>query len=198
MFSLKVRCRVGVLTLERGMMRTAKVSKIEKKYKDRKTGEQKSITIEFSKVVDRLNIFRSENPNGLVETTPTINGDQIIFKTRILKDKSNEFSAEATGHAMAMIKPDEEKQFEKLETISVGRALALLGYAAGGEIASSDEMDDFNKYRQQKIDEMIDGMAKIKTLEKLRAYFTGLGSYMAESRIIAAKDKRKAELSENN
>lgn len=179
------------------MARTVKTTKIEKKYKNKKTGEESTITINFAKVVDRLNEFRSQNPQGLIETAPTVDGDMIMFKTHIVKDKSNKYSAEATGHAMAK-NDGSEKQFEKLETISVGRALALLGYAAGGEIASSEEMADFASFRDGKIEEMIELMQECRGIEELRNYFMSLGSYMAESRIIEAKDKRKAELSENN
>jgi hypothetical protein len=184
-------CRV----FEREIMaRTVKTTKIEKKFKNKK-GEESSITINFAKVVDRLNEFRTQNPRGLIDTSYVIDGDKLVFKTRILKDKSDQFSAEATGHAFAK-NNGSEKLFEKLETISVGRALALLGYAAGGEIASSEEMDDFASFRDEKIDERIEVMQKCSTLTELREYFMSLGSYMSQSRIIEAKDKRKAELSE--
>lgn len=178
------------------MTKRAKTTRIEKKYTDRKTGEEKKITIDYSKVVDRLNEFRKENPRGLIETTPSFKDDMIIFNTHILRDKSDKFSAEATGHAMTK-NDGGEKVLEKTETISVGRALALLGYAAGGEIASADEMEEFAAYRDQKIEEIIEKMSATKTMEKLREYFMSLGSYMAESRIIEAKDSRKKALSEN-
>ena len=50
-------------------------------------------------------------------------------------DKTNEFSAEATGTARYSTKEMEKpKAFENSETISVGRALSFLGYMADGEI----------------------------------------------------------------
>ena len=163
----------------------------------KKTKSGKEITINFAKVVDRINEFREDNPRGLIETSPQMDGDQIIFRAHIVKDKSDKNSAEATGHAFAK-NEGTEKQFEKLETIAVGRALAMLGYAASGEVASFEEMEEFATYRDQKIDELIEGMADCKTIAELRTYFMGLGSYMAESRIIEAKDKRKADLSDAN
>lgn len=179
------------------MSKRVKVTKIEKRYKDRKTGEEKSLTMDYAKVVDRINEFRSDNPRGLIETDPRIEGKMLIFKAHILKDKSDSNSAEATGHAYAEI-DNSEKQFEKLETIAVGRALALLGYAAGGEVASFEEMEEFQSYKDGKIEEITLRMQSITDIFELRDYFMGLGSYMAESRVIDAKDKRKAELLDAN
>ena len=87
---------------------------------------------DYAKVVERVKEFRKDNPNGLIETTPTIDGNMIVFKARVVKDKAQESSAEATGHAYGENKG--AKAFEKLETIATGRALAFLGYAADGEI----------------------------------------------------------------
>lgn len=102
----------------------------------------------YAQVKDRLSEFRRENPRGLIETLPVIQTDgSILFKARIVKDKSDSSSAEATGHALGPNKGD--KAFEKLETIAVGRALALLGYATDGEIASSDEMEEFLAHRAE-------------------------------------------------
>lgn len=112
---------------------------------------------DYAKVKDRLNEFRQANPNGLVETTPMPQPDgSLMFKARILKDKSNPASGEATGHAFSNIeKLTKEKGFEKLETIAVGRALALLGYASDGEIASSEEMEEFNEFQSNQRNELI-------------------------------------------
>jgi hypothetical protein len=150
---------------------------------------------EYAKVVERLKQFREDCPNGLIETKPEFQPDgQILFSARILKDKSDKNSAEGTGHALGNAKGD--KAFEKLETIAVGRALAMLGYMASGEIASSEEMEEFNKYKEEKIDEAIGRMKQAETLEELKTIFMSLGSLMANSKIIEAKDARKEELNE--
>jgi len=175
------------------MTKRVKTTPIEKKYKDRKTGEEKSIKMDYAKVVDRINEFRKDNPRGTIKTDLVVNGDLATFSAYIMKDKSDTNSADATGHAVAQI-DHSEKQFEKLETVAVGRALALLGYAAGGEVASFEEMEEFAAYRDQKIEEHIGNLRACKTIEALRKYFMSLGSYMAESRIIEAKDARKEEL----
>ena len=179
------------------MNKTVKTTKIEKKWTDKKTGEKKSMTIDYAKVADRLSEFRSENPRGKIETTYRIDDGFIAFKTYILKDKSDVNSAEATGHSVAK-NDGGEKQFEKLETLSVGRALALLGYAASGEIASFEEMEDYNKYKDEKIDEAIGTMKQAETLEELKTIFMSLGPLMANSRVIEAKDLRKGELNGKN
>lgn len=176
------------------MENKVKTTRIERKYKD-KQGNERSVTIDYAKVVDRLNEFRSENPRGKIETTYKIDDGYIAFKTYILKDKSDENSAEATGHAVAK-NNGSEKLFEKLETLSVGRALAMLGYAASGEIASFEEMEEYNKFKDEKIDEAIGRMKSSENLEELKTIFMSLGSLMANSRVIEAKDKRKAELNE--
>jgi uncharacterized protein YsxB (DUF464 family) len=127
---------------------------------------------DYAKVADRIKLFREQNPNGLIETTPTITGTMIMFKARILKDKSDVNSGEASGHAMLENKG--QKAFEKVESIAVGRALALLGYMASGEIASSEEMEEFNDYKEQqrleKIQELIEQAEQIKSKEELRKF----------------------------
>ena len=131
---------------------------------------------DYAKVVERVKEFRKDNPNGLIETTPTIDGNMIVFKARVVKDKAQESSAEATGHAYGENKG--AKAFEKLETIATGRALAFLGYAADGEIASSDEMEEFYEYQNQKREEAIQAwtekMDDSKSLVELKAVWVDM------------------------
>ncbi len=148
---------------------------------------------DYAAVADRLKEFRQDCPNGLVETTPTITDDTIMFTARVLKDKAKPESAEATGHAFNKL--GAPKVFEKTETQALGRALALLGYLASGEIASADEMTEFYEYRQEKIDEIVGTIKTMDSLDELKKYFLSLGGMMAESAIIAAKDAKKVELS---
>ena len=150
---------------------------------------------EYATVPERLRLFREANPNGLIETIPEMqeNGS-LIFKARVLKDKAKPESGEATGHSMGKL--DKEKSFEKLETISIGRALAILGYLAAGEIASSEEMEAFNEYKEQQIQEAIDMVTDTKDLDELKAVFKTLGTMLAEPKVIEAKDKRKGELTD--
>lgn len=151
----------------------------------------------YARVADRLMEFRNANPNGLIETVPTITGETIIFKTRIVKDKSDPSSAEATGHAMGENKGT--KAFEKLESVSVGRALALLGYASDGEIASSEEMEEFEAYKAQKLEEMLmDAQEKLESCASLVELKSVWGDLHVEAKtnqgIIDLKEAMKQKL----
>ncbi len=150
---------------------------------------------DYAKVSDRLKEFREQNPNALVETTPTIDGATIIFKAHILKDKSDPYSAEATGHAMGENKG--AKAFEKLESISVGRALALLGYLNNGEIASSEEMEEFNEYKDNLILEAVTSIHECQNEDDLKEFWAST-NLKSDERVVKAKDTRKAELRENS
>jgi hypothetical protein len=153
---------------------------------------------EYAQVQDRLIAFRTENPNGLIETTPTIQPDgQILFKARILKDKENPASAEASGHALGTSKG--QKAFEKLETIAVGRALALLGYASSGEIASSEEMEEFEAYKKQQHEELIlestEKLTDCRSLDELKTAWADL-PVEAKTALESVKEDMKKKLSQ--
>lgn len=151
---------------------------------------------DYSKVPVRLKEFRENNTNALVETKPERQEDgSLMFTTRILMDKSNPDSAEATGTAFYTAKELEKpKAFEKLETISVGRALALLGYLNNGEVASTEEMEEFHSYKQDRVDDAVASIEACNELEELKTLFKSLGSLMSEKRIVEAKDAMKAKL----
>jgi intergrase/recombinase len=165
------------------MNRTSKVTKIEKKYKDKKTGEFKSMTIEYSKVADRVKEFRQDCPFGETTTDIKINGEYIFASAVATKDRSNPQSATASGHAIAKLTGN-EKEFEKLETLAVGRALAFLGYGASGEIASSEEMEEFMEYqktkKEEEIETLIEQVNSIKTIEELRLFYSEHKGFGAE------------------
>src|SRR3990167_1158536 len=152
---------------------------------------------DYAKVPERLKLFRGDCPNGSIKTTPMPQEDgSMIFNVYILKDKSKPSSGDSTGtsrySAEEMKKP---KAFEKLETIAVGRALALLGYLASGEIASSEEMEEFNQYKEDRLKESIleakQRIEDTKTIDELKDVFIGLGNLIADEAIIEAKNKRK-------
>lgn len=105
---------------------------------------------EYATVPQRLLEFRKTNPRASITTQPTFGEDGFVtFTAKIVKDKGAENSAEATGHSYGKLTGD--KAFEKLETIATGRALALLGYLNNGQIASSEEMEDFEAYQLEQI-----------------------------------------------
>lgn len=176
------------------MKKTTPLTKIEKKYKDKKTGEYKSMTIEYAKVNDRLLEFRQDCPKGSIVTSFQLVTDRIIFKAHIVKDRGDETSAEATGHATG--KDDgTEKVFEKLETIATGRALALLGYGAKGEIASSEEMEEFLAHKQEQLAEQImevtEQVGHCENVEALKELYANLSGEMKTLTKEAFTTKRK-------
>ena len=114
---------------------------------------------EYATVPQRLKAFREANPRASVETDPTVKDDgTIIYKAVITADVSRSDSPTATGHAFGKL--GEAKAFEKLETNAVGRALALLGYLNNGQIATTEEMLEYEEYQLQKIIEQINSATK--------------------------------------
>lgn len=128
---------------------------------------------EYATVPARIKLFREDCPNGLIETEPVITENTVMFKARVLKDKSKPESGEATGHSIGKLVGD--KAFEKLETIAIGRALAILGFMASGEIASSEEMEEFYDFvEEKKQNELLDFQAQVSaidTLEGLKEFY---------------------------
>lgn len=157
--------------------------------------------VDYAGVPDRLKEFREQNSRADVRTEHTWLADGgLDFKAFIIVDKSDENSASATG--TAHYSPNEmkvKKSFEKLETISVGRALAILGYLNNGQVATSEEMEEFNEYQDQKIEDATDALRVAPDIDTLKDVFMSLGSLMAHSKVIEAKNARKEELqSESN
>lgn len=175
--------------------KSVKTTKIQKKYKDKATGEYRTIEINYAKVADRIVEFRSDCPNGLIETNPEVKEGIIFFKARILKDKAKPESGEATGHAVAE-NDGGEKIFEKLETLAVGRALAMLGYMAGGEVASAEEMEEFNAYKENKrIEAVFEATEKIngaKNLAELGVIWSAL-PFEVKKEVESIKNEVKAK-----
>lgn len=149
---------------------------------------------DYAKVSDRIKEFRTDCPNASITTIPTLqeNG-MVMFKAYIIKDKTDEHSADSTGHALQT--KTGTKDFEKLETVAVGRALALLGYGVDGEIASSEEMEEFLAYQKRQKEEAIataiDILDGCKTLEELKNVWATLGNITLETEVLAKKDRLK-------
>lgn len=126
---------------------------------------------EYATVPARLKKFREDNPRASVVPTPTLMSDgSMIIAVKIVKDKKQEDSAEATGSARYTAKELESKKaYEKLETIATGRALSLLGYLNNGEIASTEEMLEFEDYKENNVLQAIEAVKTAKTREDLMA-----------------------------
>jgi len=93
----------------------------------------------YLKVVDRLNFVRQKFGERLcVKTTTTYPDGLAMFQTEIFLDGK----LIGTGHSKQTVGKD--KEFEKIESVSIGRALGIAGFA-GSELATFEEMNDFIK-----------------------------------------------------
>ena len=123
---------------------------------------------DYALVPDRLKKFREENPRASIETEHEFNVDSsITFKATIVKDLSDPNSARATGTARyTEVELKKPKAFEKLETVSVGRALANLGYLNDGQIATTEEMEEFEA---QQFGQALEDLKTAKTQDEFKA-----------------------------
>lgn len=184
--------------------RKAQITKIEKKTKSGST-----ITVDYAKVADRMKLFRADAPHGKHESAYEVDVDgSLVFTVWLWKDKSQllelmksgvsdvavlRSSADAMGNAKGKI-GGAEKEFEKLESIALGRALANLGYFASGEIASFEEMEAYYEYKQHQVDEAVAQLMDCETLEDLKKVYLGFGPLGAEKTVYDAKEAMKAKL----
>lgn len=170
--------------------------------------------IDYAKVADRIKIFWEENPNGKIDTErEDISENKVRFIARIWRDSKVildlatvgtdinivKLTANATASADAAKKGDKEN--EKLETVAVGRALAMLGYLASGEVASREEMEQFEAYKadlfKDEIDKTIEKMKKAKTIDELRKLYVSLSAELRNNpKILNIKDELKKKLTE--
>lgn len=169
----------------------------------RKTETTKLGNKDYASVAQRIKEFRADHPNSKILTREKVlESGETIFKAYIWRDRDTYISGDldsADSDGMAKSKPgdgDKEKWFEKLQTIAIGRALAILGYLASGEIASFEEMEEFLKDKEEKrlayIQDQIELFDHAKNLDELKELWAQTNKY--EKEIIAAKDKRKLEL----
>lgn len=126
---------------------------------------------EYATVPARLKKFREDHPRASISTSPTFLDDgSCIFTATIVADQAEEASAKATGSARyTSSEISKAKAFEKLETIATGRALSLLGYLNNGDIASSEEMLEFEEYKENKVLDAIEAVKTAKDRSELMA-----------------------------
>ena len=156
---------------------------------------------DYAKVAERLKEFHKTYSNGKIETSYNLTAEMICFKTIITPniEQSERFF---TGHSLGKIAG--VKAFEKLETISVGRALAFLGLLADGEIASADEMEEYEKAKTKtetkkpkaSILEVCEKIEKIKTkakIEEFRSWVNNVKSYTEEQKNVMLRKLEEQE-----
>lgn len=105
----------------------------------------------YVRVNDRLNEFWDKHPGGAIVTTHSFSANGIlVMKAEIYKNASDTHPS-GTGHGFST-DIDGDKVGEFTETVAVGRALANMGFKIEKSIASSEEMNKFNKKRRAKAD----------------------------------------------
>lgn len=104
----------------------------------------KTITLQgrqYAQVKDRIAEIHKDYKNVSITTDVQWIGDKWWVQVKATVAIKDEWERVFTAHSFGMYKNN--KDFEKLETIAVGRALAFAGYLADGEVASYEEMEDF-------------------------------------------------------
>lgn len=182
---------------------------------DRKAATMQLSGNDYAKVAERLKLFRTDFPASKSETDHVTMSDGLVeFKAWLWKDKS-EFmdlikggvtdksllrsTADADGDAKGSV-GTKQKDFEKLQTIAMGRALANLGYLASGEIASFEEMAEFYQFKEQQrseeIDEAIEKIQATKTNDELNALLPTINALLKFQGVIDAGKQQRAKLAE--
>lgn len=174
---------------------------------------------DMASAADRVLAFWEKYPKGKISTEKSKDEDGLlIFKTYIWKNKSDYIelakvpgiskdallsSADAEGTAKQENIKSAKKDFEKLETISVGRALAFLGFAKNGQIASTEEMERFYNYQEDKqeedIESAIEYLKESSNIEELKSRWSQVDrEIQKDERVIKAKDDRKNDISKES
>ena len=116
----------------------------------------------YVKVNERLQEFWTKYPEGYISTFRSEAKNGIIFKTVLCRNEmdarlfSESGVASSTGHAYLPDSMKGEKVEEYCETVSLGRALAILGFKVEKSIASGEEMAQFARQKEAKQDESKD------------------------------------------
>ena len=143
---------------------------------------------EYAKVSERLKLYNEANMTSKIDTVATPVGEKMIIKATIT-DRNNK-----TASGSSFGKVGGAKEYEKLETIAVGRALAYLGYLADGEIASSEEMEEFESYKLEKKQNAIELLNSSKDLNELQENFKSIGQLGADQDVFKVKEELKTKL----
>ena len=140
---------------------------------------------EYALVPVRLKAFREENPRASIKATPHWRDDgSLDFETEIIRDQSDENSARGNGWAhYSAAELKNPKAYEKLQTISKGRALADIGYLNNGQVATTEEMLEFADYKEQQFNEL---MEEIKTATKREEFSAILAKMNPAQKQVAA------------
>jgi hypothetical protein len=169
---------------------------------------------EMAKAAHRILQFREDHVNGKISTSHTTEEDgMVVFKAYIWKDKKEflEVLKSGVGKTEALLSADadasakgeleDKKDFEKLETIAVGRALAYIGYLQDGQVASTEEMEEFHKHKEDKIANEVETAVELilntVSLDELKNVWIALpNTAKTVKEVVDIKDHHKKLLTE--
>lgn len=105
---------------------------------------------DYEPVEDRIRAFYADHPQGRITTTEIgFDHKEVRFRADVYRDLDPEPHPAATGHAHGFV--GAEKDYEKTETVAIGRALANLNYAKQGARPSREEMQAFQDIQTKPI-----------------------------------------------
>lgn len=147
----------------------------------------------MASAADRVVAFWELYPKGKISVERNDYEGNLVYKAFIWKDKATFMDAVKSGVPMDILMETADaiaearnetalnkKDFEKLQTISIGRALAIMGFTKDGRIASDEELElykskaglyDAAEYKAQK-QELLDSLDGSSDLEVLQAIWT--------------------------
>ena len=158
---------------------------------NKKVATKRMGNFDMASAADRILAFWEKYSNGKITTIRSVDGDGLkVFTTYIWKDKKDFLdiakipgvaidvaleTADASSPAKQAEGKEAKKDFEKLDTISTGRALAKLGFLKDGQVASTEELEkyrEFNDWQESKLLEDIETadneLTEAKTLDELK------------------------------
>lgn len=102
---------------------------------------------DYEPVADRIRAFYNDHPQGRILTDCiSLDGDQVTFRASVYREIDPDPHPAATGHAHGLLTG--HKVVEKIETVSIGRALANLNYSPVGARPSREEMEALTEVQQ--------------------------------------------------
>ena len=155
----------------------------------------------YVKVATRLVAIHEDVVSMGIETNYEEMNGGIVFEARIIITREKDACEEVYyGHSWGKL--EKAKNFEKLETVAVGRALAFAGYIAeGDEIASEEEIQmlddapDFDDIPQEEVANAQKAINDAKTLNELKKVWAQLHrNVKGHPDVLDLKDARKVEL----
>lgn len=156
----------------------------------------------YAQVKERIKAFHTDNKNTRIRTKCEFKEGFALFEARV-DIFTGDFTKTYTGHALG--KTQGLKAFEKLETIAVGRALALAGYLGDGDIASYEEIGEYQRQLTEhdapdvdrsQVDEAIKYINEAQKLDDLKEFYVSLPKEVkGHSEVIEAKNAQKEKLS---